>query len=202
MPSPGLRFREARPEDAQAVARLHADSWQRHYRGAYSDAFLSAEAPEYLEQRWKQRLAAPSPQAITLLAESDGVVVGLVHTVLDDDPVWGGFIDNLHVQYALKRQRVGSRLMALSAQAVRSRSASWGLHLWVLEQNTAAQAFYAARGGKSVERKAVPPPGGDPARLNGMPYCLRFAWLDAPPCACGERHSWEVACTSPDVLEG
>jgi hypothetical protein len=25
----GLRFRTARPEDAHAIARLHADSWQR-----------------------------------------------------------------------------------------------------------------------------------------------------------------------------
>jgi GNAT superfamily N-acetyltransferase len=35
-----LRFRVACPGDAQAIAGLHADSWQRHYRGAFSDAFL------------------------------------------------------------------------------------------------------------------------------------------------------------------
>lgn len=202
MASPDLHFREARPQDARAVALLHAESWQRHYRGAYSDAFLDKEAPEYLERRWTQRLAAPEPQAVTLLAESEGVVSGLVHTVLDDDPVWGAFVDNLHVRYAVKRQRIGSRLLTLSAQTVRSRSSAWGLHLWVLEQNIAAQAFYSARGGSSVERKPVPPPGGDPARLDGKPYGLRFAWIDAPPCACGARHSWEVACTSPDVIEG
>ncbi len=37
----GLRFRLASPADAKAVADLHADSWRRHYRGAYSDAFLA-----------------------------------------------------------------------------------------------------------------------------------------------------------------
>lgn len=204
MPSPGLRFRAARPEDAEAVAALHTDSWRRHYRGAYSDAFLDEEAPEYLGRLWTERLAEPGPQACTLLAESvdenegvgggEGGLVGLAHTILDQDPRWGAFVDNLHVRYAVKRQGTGSRLLALTAQSVRRQSSTWGLHLWVLEQNTAARAFYAAQGGKRVERAAVPPPGGDPARLNGRPFGLRIAWPDSQPCTCGELHSWDSAC--------
>lgn len=160
MSSPGLRFRAARPEDAEAVAALHTDSWRRHYRGAYSDAFLDEEAPEFLGRLWTERLTEPGPQAYTLLAESEdeGVLVGLAHTILDQDPRWGAFVDNLHVRYAVKRQGIGSRLLALTAQTVRRRSSTWGLHLWVLEQNTAAQAFYATQGGKRVERAAVPRP--------------------------------------------
>lgn len=38
-----VRFRSACAIDAQAVARLHADSWRRYYRGAYSDAFLEGD---------------------------------------------------------------------------------------------------------------------------------------------------------------
>lgn len=38
-----LRFRVAERGDAAAVAALHAASWQRHYRGAFSDAFLDGE---------------------------------------------------------------------------------------------------------------------------------------------------------------
>jgi hypothetical protein len=33
-----LQFREAGPGDAGAIAGLHADSWRRHYRGAFSDS--------------------------------------------------------------------------------------------------------------------------------------------------------------------
>jgi len=58
------------------------------------------------------------------------------------------------------------------------RSPSSGLYLWVLEQNSNARAFYAARGGACVERAETPPPGGDPARLNGKPMGLRYAWRD------------------------
>jgi len=43
---------------------------------------------------------------------------------------------------------------------------------------TAAQAFYRARGGIGVETGIVSPPGGDPARLNGRPMAVRFAWPD------------------------
>jgi ribosomal protein S18 acetylase RimI-like enzyme len=202
MPNPGLRFRAARPEDAHGVAMLHAESWQRHYRGAYSDAFLDGEVSEYLDRMWTERLAAPPPRACTILAENDGVIVGLAHTLLDDDPVWGALIDNLHVQYALKRQGVGSRLLALTARTVLQRSSSWSMYLWVLEQNTAAQAFYSARGGECVGHKDVKPPGGDLARLNGTPRGLRFAWRDAPPCGCGELHPGDEACQFPDEVDG
>ena len=44
-----------------------------------------------------------------------------------------------------------------------------GLYLWVLEQNTAAQAFYEARGGIRVAAWTRAPPGGDPDRLAGAP---------------------------------
>jgi GNAT superfamily N-acetyltransferase len=206
MPSPGLRFRAARPEDAKAVAALHTDSWRRHYRGAYSDAFLDEEAPEFLGRQWTERLTEPGPNAYTLLAESEdegeGVLVGLAHTMLDEDPRWGALVDNLHVRYAVKRQGIGSRLLALTAQTVRRRSSTWGLHLWVLEQNSAAQAFYAAQGGKRVERAAVPPPGGDPARLNGRPFGLRIAWPDSQPCTCGELHPQDAACRVTDMVKG
>ncbi len=36
-------FRFADGRDIKAVAALHADSWRRHYRGAYPDAFLDGD---------------------------------------------------------------------------------------------------------------------------------------------------------------
>jgi GNAT superfamily N-acetyltransferase len=176
--STDLWFRAAGPGDAHAIAGLHADSWQRHYRGAYSDAFLDNDATGYLRPLWTERLATPNPHARTILAERDGAIVGLAHTLLGQDPTWGAFIDNLHVAHGLKRQGIGTRLLALTAQAVLDWSPSSGLYLWVLEQNSDARTFYAARGGTCVERDEVPPPGGDAARLNGKPTGLRYVWPD------------------------
>jgi ribosomal protein S18 acetylase RimI-like enzyme len=178
------RFRAAAPDDAEGVAALHADSWRRHYRGAYSDAFLDGEAAGFLRGKWTARFAAPDPLARTVLAEqrkgaADGwALVGLAHTVLDDDPEWGALLDNLHVAYGLKRQGVGTRLMTLTARAVLAARPGSGLYLWVLEQNAGARAFYEARGGTCVESTDVRPPGDDPGRLNGRPKGLRYAWPD------------------------
>jgi GNAT superfamily N-acetyltransferase len=173
-----LGFRAAGPGDAQAVAGLHADSWRRHYRGAFADAFLDDDVAGYLLPLWTGRLAVPSPQARTILAERDGELVGLAHTILGQHATWGAFLDNLHVAYGLKRQGIGTRLLALTAQAVLDWSASSGLYLWVLEQNSDARAFYAARGAACVARHEVLPPGGDAARLNGQPIGLTYAWQD------------------------
>jgi GNAT superfamily N-acetyltransferase len=173
-----LRFRTACPGDARAIAALHADSWQRHYRGAFSDAFLDHDAAGYLLPLWTARLATPDPRARTILAERDGAVVGLAHTLLGHDVTLGAFLDNLHVAHGLRRQGIGTRLLTLTAQAVRDWSPASGLHLWVLEQNSDARAFYTARGGACVDRTEVPPPGGNPARLNGKPITLTYAWRD------------------------
>jgi ribosomal protein S18 acetylase RimI-like enzyme len=174
----GLRFRPADAGDAAAVAGLHADSWRRHYRGAYSDAFLDGDVAGYLLAVWTERLTSPDPQAWTTLAELGGEVVGLAHTRLGEDAAWGALLDNLHVTYGLKRMGVGTRLLALAAQSVLDRSPGSGLYLWVLEQNAGARAFYTARGGACVEACADLPPGDDPTRLIGSPMCLRIAWRD------------------------
>jgi GNAT superfamily N-acetyltransferase len=173
-----LKFRAAGPGDAQAIAGLHADSWRRHYRGAFADAFLDNDVAGYLLPLWTERLATPSPRARTILAEHDGELVGLAHTILGQDITWGAFLDNLHVASGRKRQGIGARLLALTARAVLDWSPGSGLYLWVLEQNSDARAFYAAMGGACVERDEVPPPGGDAARLKGQPIGLRYAWPD------------------------
>jgi GNAT superfamily N-acetyltransferase len=188
MPVPArLRFRAARPGDAQAIAGLHADSWQRHYRGAFSDAFLDQDVTGYLLPLWTERLASPDPRARTILAEMDGTVAGLAYTLLGEHPVWGAFLDNLHVAHRLARQGIGTRLLALTGQEVADWSPSSGLYLWVLEQNRGARAFYAARGGACVERAEVEPLGGDPASLNGKPITLRYAWRDPSKLLTGRR---------------
>jgi GNAT superfamily N-acetyltransferase len=181
-----LRFRTAGTGDADAIAALHADSWRRHYRGAYSDRFLDGDVTGYLGALWAKRLAPPAPvggavtapRTRTILAERDGALAGFAHTDLDASAEWGALLDNLHVAYARKRQGVGRRLLARSARAVLDAAPGSGLYLWVLDQNTAARAFYAALGGQSVERVTVRSLGGDPDRLAGSPLCWRVAWPD------------------------
>jgi GNAT superfamily N-acetyltransferase len=176
-PSP-VRFRHARADDAERVAALHAASWRRHYRGAYADSFLDADVRADRRAVWSVRLAGPAG-SITVLAEDGGGLAGFVHVIFDDDAEWGSLIDNLHVARGRQRTGIGTALLARVAPDILEHAASRGAYLWVLEQNTAAQQFYRARGGAYVERAPVPPPGGVPSRLTGFPFGLRFASPDA-----------------------
>ena len=169
------RFRLAGPADAEAVANLHADSWRRHYRGAYSDAFLDGDVVADRLAVWTDRLRVHDPRRCTILAE-DGNLVGFANTVFDDDPSWGALLDNLHVADGHKRRGIGSHLLALTAEALMERPERTGLYLWVLEQNVDAQAFYRARGGSCMGREPASPPGGIASRLSGSPMKLRYAW--------------------------
>jgi ribosomal protein S18 acetylase RimI-like enzyme len=171
-----LRIRSATVEDAHVVAELHADSWRRHYRGAYSDSFLDGDVLSDRQAVWTERLATGADTE-TILAEAGERLVGFVHVIFDADPEHGSLVDNLHVTYERKRRGVGSRLMSEAARTVNGREPG-GLYLWVLEQNAAAQAFYKARGGVVSGRRAVPSPGGVQGRLAGTPFGLRYSWPD------------------------
>ena len=173
-----IRFRHAEPTDAGPIAALHAESWRRHYRGAYSDTFLDGEVAAERLALWSEQLRARCPDQLTIVAEEAGSLVGFAHVVLDEDARWGALLANLHVAHTHQRQGIGSKLMALAARsAVEQRPAS-GLYLWVLEQNLPAQRFYEAQGGRRVGRDLVQAPGGGPGRLSGSPAKLRYAWSD------------------------
>lgn len=168
-----MKYREAAADDAAAIAELHAESWRRHYRGAFLDSFLDGDVVADRMAEWTDRLSRPAADRYTVVADLDGAVGGFAHTILDEDPTWGAFLDNLHVRPDMKRHGIGARLMAETARAVALRRPSSGLYLWVLEQNTAAQAFYGAQGGRCVERELTGPfPGG------GHAFSLRYAWPD------------------------
>lgn len=172
------RYRLADISDGAMVAALHADSWRRHYRGAYSDGYLDGDVSADRMTVWTERLCRPDSHRLTFVAEDAGRLVGFAHVVLDEDPIWGALLDNLHVAHAMKRRGVGTRLMDAAARAVIEGRPSSSLHLWVLEQNDAAQSFYESRRGLRSGWALVPAPGGDPTRLNGFPGAFRYAWSD------------------------
>jgi GNAT superfamily N-acetyltransferase len=175
-----VQFRSAGAQDAEQIAALHADSWRRHYRGAYADSFLDGDVAADRRSVWSARLAAPA-NSETVLAECDGRLVGFVHVVFDTDPRWGSLVDNLHVVHDQRRTGIGTHLLNWAAGAVSRRASGDAMYLWVLQQNTAAQQFYYSCGATQAEIAPVPPPGGDPARLNGAPCGLRMVWPNVAP---------------------
>ena len=169
-----IDYRPATAEDAPGVAALHADSWRRHYRGSYPDDYLDGDVDADRLAEWTARLSSPAPgDRTTVAVDGDERIVGLVHTILHEHPGWGALLDNLHVRADLKRQGIGARLMASSAEAVLAGEPVTGLYLWVLEPNRAAQAFYTRLGGALRDAEPFDTPGG------GRAVGIRVVWPDS-----------------------
>jgi hypothetical protein len=71
-----MDYREATAADAAAIAGLHADSWRRHYRGAYLDSFLDGDVIADRMAEWADRLSRPAPDRYTVVADLGGAVAG------------------------------------------------------------------------------------------------------------------------------
>ncbi len=169
-----VTYREATEHDAGAIAALHADSWRRHYRGAYLDSYLDGDVVADRLEVWTNRLAPPRLDQYTVVADCRGEICGFAHTVFDHDPRWGALLDNLHVRSDLKGSGIGTRLLSEAALGLLRHRAPAPMHLWVLDQNKAAQTFYDARGGTRVDSALRGPfPGG------GSAVGHRYFWPEA-----------------------
>ena len=136
-----MLIRPASPADRDAIAALHAASWQDAYTAELPADFLRDAVPGLLRDKWAARtFAAPE---LTLVAEAEGALAGFVCALTDRDPP---LIDNLHVRPGLRGSGTGARLMA----AIRAALAGQGFAratLTVLESNPRARAFYFGQGG-------------------------------------------------------
>src|SRR5438552_3996831 len=140
-----VEYRAATDDDVSGVAALHADSWRRHYRGAYTDEYLDGPIGEERLRVWTERFARRDGTSTTV-ACADETLIGFVHVTFDAEPEFGPLVDNLHVRHDVQRTGAGRELMAHAARGALAARPGQPIHLWVLEQNDRAQAFYRAIG--------------------------------------------------------
>src|SRR6187549_2941734 len=171
-----IRLRLSQAGDASAIARIHTDSWRRHYRGMYSDRYLDGDLYAERLAVWTERMTQNAPDHFTLVADHDGRPVGFAHVALGADTVWGALVENLHVAHSMQRSGVGTLLLERVASMVSERQPHSGIFLWVLEQNEPAIAFYVARQGTLRDCEPSSPPGKDPRNLHGQPMRIRVTW--------------------------
>lgn len=172
-----LRFREATASEAGTVARLHAQSWRAHYRGAYEDAYLDGDVFGDRLRVWEERFSSSTEGQYVVLAELEGESVGFACVYGALDPDWGSLLDNLHVAPSHQGQGIGAALVADVSAWCRDHHPECGLHLWVLVQNHGAQRFYARLGARDEGGEISEPPGG--GRIHGR----RYVWRTLPDLA-------------------
>lgn len=177
-------IRTAGAADAEPIAMLHADSWRRHYRGAYSDRYLDGDIGAERLSVWSGRLAGPTTDRVTLVATEAALVVGFIHVVFDADPAFGALVDNLHVAHPARQSGIGTQLLAAAARRVLEQRPGSVMYLWVQEQNTEALAFYLSRKGEPAGQEPIAAPGGDRRNLVGSPAKIRMVWPDPATLTC------------------
>lgn len=168
LPAP-LTLRHARPADAGLLAAIHAASWQATYRGILPDEFLDDEVSNERAAFWHARMHAPDDgRRLVQIAELEGEAVGFVCVERPIGSAWGALLDNLH---ALPRhQRIGvGKLLIGAAQDWARACGETQIHLYVLEGNTAAIAFYERQGWQFA--------GREPDHMGGIDVtALRYAY--------------------------
>jgi GNAT superfamily N-acetyltransferase len=166
-------FRPATLADSQRIASLHTVSWRDAYRGILPDSYLAGPIAEERGNLWQLRLSSPGAnRRYVLLAEAKGTLVAFVCVLLDEEPLWGAYLDNLHVLPKVKGRGLGRKLFSRAAQWVISNEPGWPIHLWVFEANDEARRFYDALSGQVVEHRLKRAPGGVE-----IPS-LRYVWRD------------------------
>jgi GNAT superfamily N-acetyltransferase len=160
----------AQADDAERIAELHAESWRVHYRGFYRDDYLDGPVNEDRLQVWRGRLNEPSENQLVLIAAEGDDYLGFACAYGGHEAPWGTLLDNLHVRAQRQRNGTGRALLVAVAKWSTERYPDVPLHLWVLEGNTRARAFYDRMGGHAVEERTSPAPGG--GSING----LRYVW--------------------------
>jgi GNAT superfamily N-acetyltransferase len=143
----------------------------------YSDEYLDGPVGKDRKKVWKKRFKRPADNQYVLLAIDDETLAGFVCAYGNEDERWGTLVDNLHVRPGMHRRGLGHKLLAASAKWSTEQYPDMPFHLWVLDGNANARAFYGHLGGEAVESQESEPPGG--GTILGWRYVWRGTALDA-----------------------
>jgi GNAT superfamily N-acetyltransferase len=172
-PSASVLVRDAFEADAEAVAKLHAESWRSAYRGVLSDEYLQNDAHRDRLVVWRKRFSRTSRKPMfVMVAERASGLAGFVCVFPEEDSTFGAFLDNLHVAPGLTRQGIGRKLLSEAASRVATRDPRTGIYLWVIEGNQTARRFYEKAGAQFVGSTVLAMPDGQRVAA------LRCYWPD------------------------
>jgi GNAT superfamily N-acetyltransferase len=168
-----MHLRVAGAGDAEAVALLHIASWRDAYGNVLDPTYLAGTVEEERLAYWKSELSAADAGRHVLVAEDEDAAAGFICVRWPGDPPWGAWVNNLHVVRASRGKGAGNQLLKAAAAWVTGFDAQSGLHVWVLEANEPARAFYQHLGGEIVGKGSSQIPAA-----KGAPI-LRVWWRRA-----------------------
>lgn len=140
-------IRKARLEDAEAIAKVHVESWRSAYRNVVDDDFLDTLKWEDRLARWQKLIEVSSDSAI-FVATRDNQVVGFLSGGKIREPTlpYDGELYAIYVHPHFQRQGVGEELFAAFAAWAKENNLH-ALLVWVAEKSPYKQ-FYSKMHGE------------------------------------------------------
>lgn len=149
-------IREAKIEDAAAIAKVHVDSWRTTYQGIVPGQYLAGLSYERSEWMWRDILSNSQPLNFTVVAEDDqGNIVGFANggREREGNPTYTGEVFAIYLLAEFQRRGIGSQLMVVLVSRL-IQSGLTSLLVWVLEENP-GRRFYERLGGKLGSQKVL-----------------------------------------------
>jgi ribosomal protein S18 acetylase RimI-like enzyme len=139
-------IRQAEPNDADGIARVHVGAWKVAYKDLLPDEFLGRLRPDEWAPRYHFGYAEQGTPSTIVAIERDEIAgFSTIGPSRDADDQEAGEIYAIYVDPTRWGVGVGHLLLAESRQQLARRGHSEAL-LWVLLGNEQAQRFYVADG--------------------------------------------------------
>jgi ribosomal protein S18 acetylase RimI-like enzyme len=164
-------IRDATEADVPGIAALQAESWRSTYRHVLSERYLQNDVHAERLAVWRQRLSkAPEKPMFVMIAQTGSALVGFACVFPEEHPLFGSFLDNLHVAPELTGRGIGRRLLSEAARRLVGSGSRQGLYLWVIEKNHGARRFYERAAAQLIDSAMRPMPD------HGCALALRYYW--------------------------
>jgi ribosomal protein S18 acetylase RimI-like enzyme len=152
---PGIKIREATPDDAAGIARVHVESSRTTYGGLLPEETLAAMTFEKRLSNWSKTLGGGEGGEFVFVAEAEGQIVGFASGGPEraGDADFDGELYTVYILPEWQRLGVGRRLALALAERL-ARLGFRAMMLWVLEENPACR-FYESLGGARVREEEI-----------------------------------------------
>lgn len=139
-----ILVREARPEDADEIARVHVGTWQAAYREMVPDDYLDGLDVDARVSAYERFGILSDPSRPMWVAEMGGAIVGFVNVGPSRDEPELGELYAIYVSRDSWSKGVGRSLIEVGVEWLRARYAQ--ATLWVLAENERTRRFYERAG--------------------------------------------------------
>jgi len=147
-----VSVRQAKEQDATAIAHVHVQSWRTTYAGIVPDDYLASLKEAERVLLWQDWLTR---DIHVYVAERDGELVGFLcgGRIREPSPGYDAELFAIYLLDQAQGQGLGTALLRKLAEALAAEGFK-GMIVWVLEQNPAVR-FYEKSGASLVSAKQI-----------------------------------------------